>query len=95
MVVKKELLKFLQDDNFDSREFIKYSKILALAYLKNKVQSGNTYLLTLMGSLDDLAWDCIADLFERDYENNYVQFEHARDVLQEQNIPTGSWVSSG
>lgn len=85
MVVKEELLKLLEDGNSDPCDFITFCKTLALAYLKKKVQSGNTYLLTLMGSLEDLAWDCIADLFERDESNNFVQFERyfAEDTITE------------
>lgn len=52
-----------------------YCKNIALAYLKKKVRAGNHYILNLSNSLNDLAWDCIADLFERNDKGRFVQFE--------------------
>jgi len=75
MKIKEKLVCLLGGQNQNPSGIAKYCKRLALAYLKKKVSSGNHYILNLCKSLEDLAWDCIADLFERDEQNNYVQFE--------------------
>jgi len=55
--------------------FVHVCKNMALVYLKSKISSGNYYLTEMNGELDDLAWDCIADLFERDEKGHFAQLE--------------------
>ena len=53
---------------------------ISLAYLRIRVKR-NDYILELMGgSYDDLAWDCVSELFERD-ENG--RFSNIRECLHE------------
>ena len=53
---------------------------ISLAYLRIRVKR-NDYILELMGgSYDDLAWDCVSELFERD-ENG--RFSNIRECLNE------------
>src|SRR6056297_633965 len=55
----------------DCRYIIDYAHTIGLAYLRMKVSSGHLY--SHKGEpLEDLAWDFIADLFERDSDNSFV-----------------------
>ena len=82
MLIKEQLASMLRGGEKNPCKVATYSKNIALAYLKKKVSSGNHYILRLTNSLEDLAWDCIADLFERSDENRYVQFENYFSSLQ-------------
>ena len=75
MGIKEKLGLLLEGKHPNSSELAKYCKNIALAYLKKKVSAGNHYILNLSNSLNDLAWDCIADLFERNEKGRFVQFE--------------------
>jgi len=55
----------------DCRYIIDHAHTIALAYLRMKVVSGHLY--SHRGEhLEDLAWDFIAELFERDGNNSFV-----------------------
>jgi len=55
----------------DCRYIIDYAHTVALAYLRMKVSSGHLYAHN-GEPLEDLAWDFIAELFERDSDNSFV-----------------------
>ena len=75
MKIKENLGLLLEGAHQKPNGIAKYCKNIALAYLKKKVSAGNNYILNLSNSLHDLAWDCIADLFERDDKGRFVQIE--------------------
>jgi hypothetical protein len=55
----------------ECRYIIDYAHTIALAYLRMKISSGHLY--THSGEpLEDLAWDFIAELFERDDNHSFV-----------------------
>jgi len=60
----------------ECRFLINRAHTIALAYLRIKAVSG--YLYSQQGErLEDLAWDYIADLFERDQEDTFTALENA------------------
>lgn len=67
--------RVFQKDQDAVREFAYFSRDVALAYLKYKIKNGDRYILTYYDRLEDLAWDCIADLFERDENGHFSQLE--------------------
>jgi len=50
-------------------------KDIALAYLKYKVKTNDAYLSELFPNLEDLAWDCVADLFKQGNEGHLIVLE--------------------
>nr|BDD47193.1 hypothetical protein 4 [Balneolaceae bacterium] len=75
MDTREALEKILAGNKTGVGYFVRHCKNIALVYLKSKVASGNYYLNEVNDSLEDLAWDCIADLFERDEQGNFVELE--------------------
>ena len=75
MTIKEKLVWVLHMPGKNPRHLAEECKIIALAYLKMKVKSGNSFIMSIGASIDDLAIDCIADLFERDEMGKYPQFE--------------------
>lgn len=55
----------------ECRYIIDHAHTIALAYLRMKASSGHLYLCH-GEPLEDLAWDFIADLFERDRNNSFT-----------------------
>jgi len=85
MTVKEILLEVLYSPRKNPKLLTDHCQIIALAYLKMKVKSGNSFITSLGTTLDDLALDCIADLFERDEKGRLLHFESyfAKDQLSE------------
>lgn len=75
MTTKEKLVRVLYKPCKNPKHLAEECKIIALAYLKMKVKSGNSFITNLGASIDDLALDCIADLFERNEMGRYPQFE--------------------
>ncbi len=75
MTVKEILLEVLYSPRKNPKLLTEHCQIIALAYLKMKVKSGNSFITSLGTTLDDLALDCIADLFERDEQGRFLHFE--------------------
>jgi len=73
--LKSTLERVFQKDQDAVREFAYFSRDVALAYLKYKIKNGDRYILSYYDRLEDLAWDCIADLFERDEDGHFSQLE--------------------
>lgn len=65
---------------------------ISLAYLRIRVKR-NDYILELMGgSYDDLAWDCVSELFLRDENGRFTNIgeclrEYGSDDNSQRNIP--------
>jgi hypothetical protein len=57
------------------RDFVYHCHHLAGAYLRRKVTGGRLHLNTFNLTLDDLALDCIADLFERDAQHSFPKLQ--------------------
>ena len=53
-----------------------YCHDIAQTYLQFKLDKGEDYLLKVSLDRDHLAWDCIAGLFERDCEDQYLVFKN-------------------
>jgi hypothetical protein len=54
-------------------EFVGVCKNIALILLRKKAGSGKLHLNGITSSLDDLALDCVADLFSRNDKGEYTQ----------------------
>jgi len=68
MIVKK-IIRRIFDDNVDCQtinRFAEYCQKVAKGYLLHKINHKDNLLLAQFESVDDLAWDCIADLCKRD-----------------------------
>jgi len=55
------------------REFVNLCHKMALAYLRNKTKNGRLNSALNVTSLEDLALDCIADLFQRDARGVFIK----------------------
>lgn len=75
MTLREALKKLLRGNKKGIDVFAHQCQNMALVYLKSKVASGNYFLKDISDDLEDLAWDCVADLFERDEDDNFVQLE--------------------
>ena len=75
MEIKENLIDVLGSSCRSPKYLAEYCKLVALAYIKKKIKSGNSFILYLNSTIEDLAVDCIADLFERDAKGKYVVFE--------------------
>jgi hypothetical protein len=56
-------------------ELISICRWIAFVYLRRRVKSGKLNLKMFQNSLEDLALDCIADIFQQDEEGNLVQIK--------------------
>lgn len=80
---KKALKKMLSGDERAGKRIADFCHEMALAYLEYKYNAENEILSKVGISKDELAWDCIAELFERDDNNQFVKFREyfcERDV---------------
>lgn len=82
MILKEMLLEVLCTPDKSPKKLTEHCRRIAVAYLKMKVSSGNSFITSLGASLDDLALDCIADLFERDEQGEYIHFHNYFDKNQ-------------
>ena len=69
------------------REFVYLCQRMASAYLRVKVRSGRLDPNTFGISLDDLALDCVAELFERSSDGRFTELTNYYGPLQ---IPSSS-----
>lgn len=70
----------------ECRYIIEFAHTIALAYLRIKVSSGHLYLHN-GEPLEDLAWDFIAELFERDCNDSFVILNNIFSIAELDNIP--------
>lgn len=60
---------------YDLREFVRLCSNLALPLVRKKIALGKLNLALLRMSDQDVLFDCLADLFERNEEGRFVQIE--------------------
>ncbi|MBI3193633.1 MAG: hypothetical protein HYZ34_04075 [Ignavibacteriae bacterium] len=58
---------------YDVREFIKFCHDLALPYIRKRIALGKINLELLGMKEQDVVYDCIADLFQRDANGTFIQ----------------------
>ena len=68
MTIKKIICNILKGEINDQtiNRFVRHCQIMAKSYLLTKVSHKDNLLLNQFESIDDLAWDCIADVCRRD-----------------------------
>lgn len=72
----RELLRSMTSDRPPDRvvdEFVRFCRKTALVLLRRKVAAGRLNLNHVSLTVEDLALDCVADLFARNAEGNYIQ----------------------
>lgn len=88
----KEALKNCLSGNYsiqDSKELIQGCHSMALAYLRIKASRRKLYMLR-SECLEDVAWDSIAELFERDDDGRFIRLlSYFNDVSEEINHDSG------
>lgn len=69
IVIKDTLLRAFEGDRYSINKLCSYFRNVALAYLKTKTKEHRLLLNLLYTDLEDLALDCIADLFQKEGES--------------------------
>jgi hypothetical protein len=72
--LSEALPKMLSGDSRACKIVAEYCQKTAYTYIKYKLNEGEKYLLRLSVDREELAWDCIAGLFERNEDNEFVIF---------------------
>ncbi len=62
-------------EDADVRELVLLCRTIALVFLRKKARSGRLFRDYSSLHLEDLAWDCVADLFNRDEQGTLLQIK--------------------
>lgn len=85
MELSETLSNMLSGNDRAGKQMAEYCQKMALAYLTYKQSNKDEILRRLAISKKQLAWDCIAELFERDKRDCYVAF---REYFSDYNLDT-------
>lgn len=84
MQLREALQQMLSGNSGRSCKYVaEYCHDIAQTYLRFKLNKGEDYLLKVSLDREHLAWDCIAGLFERDSEDQYLVF---KDYFEDYNL---------
>lgn len=75
MQLNQALQKMLTGDSQACKQVAKYCHNSARAYLRYKLSNSDERLLQRYLKRENIAWDCIASLFERNEQGQYVIFD--------------------